>query len=230
MPRIGELFNVPPASVPNTATLTALDTLVTTQLDGYASFLFATVDEANKAATFTALSQIDTALGTTLVPDTAPAPLSVSQVTGYQRALIDSLEANQLAPIRDLMAACETRIEDELDPGIFYYLINIGLPAFLFRDSERMLGGHRVQVTHNRVVVHNAFRNPAFRQWIRLLWAEALPPGNTVDTQTIGTADAQRFAMMVRTAEVGDTDVAACPHPDYMAAIETVTNTPDSLF
>ncbi|THH35619.1 hypothetical protein [Neolewinella litorea] len=230
MTKVAEFFNVTGSGVPTAAQLTALQPLVSTKLDGYASFLFATVDEANKAATFTALSQIDTEIGTTLVPNTAPAPLQVSQVTGYQAALINALETTQLAPIRNLMAACEARIQDAADPGMYYYMINAGLPVFLFRTEERMLTGHRISATHNRIVVHATHRDPAFRQWPRLLWAEPLPAANTIDTLVVTNADARRFAMMVRSAEPGDTDVAACPHPTCDQALEKVTNTPDSLF
>jgi hypothetical protein len=42
----------------------------------------------------------------------------------------------------------------------------------------------------------------------------------------VNNNDARRFAAMVG-APNGNTTIIACPHPDYMDKIETVTNTQD---
>ncbi len=225
--RMGILFNVPNAAVPSGGSLNTINTFVTTQLDGFATFLFAQIDDSNKAANFTALNQIDSQLGTSIVPDSAPNPLQVSQIEGYQRDLIDHIESNQLSAIKNFMQVLKERIEDEENPGIYYYMLNIGMPVFLFRDEERMLNGHRLQVAHNKVVVHQDFRDAAFRQWVRSLWDGDLPPANQVGTMSIGQNEHRRFALMVEEPDPGDQRVFACPHPGYMEQLEIVTNTPD---
>lgn len=228
--RMGVFFNIAAGDIPGGATLNTVNTFVTTKLDGYATFLFAEIDDSNKAANFTALSQIDSELGTTLVPAGAPNPLQVSHITGFQTALINHIASDQLDPVRDFMQACRTRIEDENNPGIYYYMLHIGMPVFLFRTPEQMLAGRRLRVRNNRVVVHRDFEDSAFRQWPYMLWAESLPAGNTINILNINNADARRFAMMVETSNPGNSTVVSCPHPDYMELIEIVTNNPDPIF
>jgi hypothetical protein len=75
-------------------------------------------------------------------------------------------------------------------------------------------------------VLHD-HRQTAFRQWIRLLWDGNLPPGNTIDTLTINSDEARRFALMLQDPDPGDRTVHACPHPEYMQQMERVTNTSD---
>ncbi len=225
--RIGVFFNVPNASIPSGGSLNTINTFVTTQLDGFATFLFAEIDDANKAANFTALGQVDDELGTSIVPDSAPNPLNVSDVEGFQRDLIEHIEANQLSAIRDFMQVCRERIEDEDNPGIYYYMLNIGMPVFLFRERDRVMPGHQLQVRNNQIVVHDDFRNEAFRQWPHMLWDEPLPEGNIIDTMTINTRGHRRLAMMVEEPDPGNRRVFACPHPGYMEQLEIVTNNED---
>jgi hypothetical protein len=228
--RIAVFFNVRNADTPSGGPLDTVNTFVTTKLDGYATFLLADIDETNMAANFTALSQIDDELETSLVPTTAPDPLQVSHIEGYQADLIEHIETNQLQPIRDFMEACQNRLEDDNNPGINYYMLNIGMPVFLIRDREQVLAGHRVRVRNNRIVVHADFEDSAFRQWPPMLWEETLPAENTVGTFDIETDDHRRLAMMVERPNPGNSTVAACPHPDYMNQIETVGNVPDPIF
>lgn len=225
MQRVGVFFNVPTASIPDEADLTAIDTFVTTQLDSIAEFLVVEIDESNKAANFSALSAIDTQLGTSLVPDTAPDPLEVSAVQGFQSGLLNHVVSNTLGDIRDFMQVCVDRINDTSDPGIFYYMVNLGMPVFLFREDETMGQNHSLGIDNNKIVVHQDFQNDAFRQWLRMAWEGDLPSGNTIASQTVTSQNGRRFVVAVQYADVGPTNAVACPHPDYMSKMTTVTNT-----
>ena len=224
--RIGVFFNVAAGSVPSGAPLTTINTFITTHLSAHFGHLLDAPTEANKTSLFTGLKQLNDALSLSLVPATAPAPLNVSHISGYQSALIGHCDANQLQPIRNFMTACRQRIEAAGDPGIAYYMVNSGMPVFLFRTTEAV-AAHVVTVTNNRLVVHTDFADAAYRKWPPMLWAEALPAANTIDTLHVTDADARRFAMMVEQPDGGTTTVAACPHPEYADKIVTVTNTSD---
>jgi hypothetical protein len=224
--RIGVFFNVAAGSVPSGAPLTTVNTFITTHLNSHFGHLLDTPTDGNKTSLFTGLKQLNDALGLSLVPATAPNPLNVSHISGYQSALIGHFDANQLLPIRNFMTACRQRIEADGDPGIAYYMVNIGMPVFLFRTTESV-AAHVVTVTNNHIVVHADHADAAYRQWPPMLWAQPLPAGNTINTLHVTEAEARRFAMMVESPDGGTTNVASCPHPDYAAKLVSVTNTPD---
>jgi hypothetical protein len=226
IPRIALLFNVPAASTPSGAALTTLNTFVTTKLSVWAPNLTATADtttdKAKLKTLFQPLSDINKDLGQTLVPADEPPDLSGTKITGFQTALIQFLEANQLAPVRTFMTAIKQRIDEANDPGLHYYMLQIGLPVFLFADHETMPTEVAVSVANNRLAVLDARSDPAYRQWPQLSWAEPLPPGNQFGTLHITDTNATNIAMMVEQHGPGNTHVAVCPHEDYMDKIRSV--------
>lgn len=212
--KIQEFFNIVVGSTPSGAVLNSIDNFVTNSLSDYTSKLLAQVNASTPAASlqglYQELRQINQSLGQSLVPATAPTPLRVSDVTGYQTALIGFIESHQLAPIRAFMTAARQRIQDTTDPGIFYYMLHIGLPVFVFANRERV-NNHIVTVNNNLLVVLHTHADAAYRQWPPLLWVEPLPAGNTIGTMQISNANARRFAIVVEAADGGDTRVASCP-------------------
>lgn len=228
--RIVDLFRVAPASVPSGSVLATLNTFVGGQLAGWAPTLLAVVNTTTPAAQlpplFTQLQTINTALGQTLVPATAPSPLQATDISGYQIAIVGFLESHQLAPARQFMDAVKARIDDTTDPGLRYYVLQIGMPVYVFARNEQALTGHRVQVTHNRLVVFaGATEDEAYRQWVRLQWAEPLPSGAQILTMHPGDADALHLQMMVESPDPGPTSVAVCPHPNYFDRMRILRGT-----
>jgi hypothetical protein len=223
--KIQEFFNIAVGPTPSGAALNNIDNFVTNSLSSYAPNLLAQVNASTSAASlqglYQALRQINQSLGQSLVPAVAPTPLRASDITGYQTALIGFIESNQLAPIRAFMTAAKQRIQDTADPGIFYYMLHIGLPVFVFANRETV-NNHIVTVTNNLLVVLHTYADTAYRQWPPLLWVEPLPSSNTIGTMRVMNRDARRFAMMVEAADGGNTRVASCPHPDYMNQIASV--------
>ncbi len=226
IPRIRELFNVPAASTPAGAALNTLDTFVTTKLTGWTPVLLAAANKSTTAQRlkdlYQALRQINQDLGQTLVPAAAPSP-TAADIIGYQSALVEFLESHQLVPVRRFMAAVKQRIDDTADPGLHYYMLQIGLPVFLFGTQEALAAGHAVNTATNRIVVLNGRADAAYRQWPPLLWAEPLPAGHRFGTMRLADAHSMNFAMMVEQSNPGSSQVAACPHPDYMDKIRSVS-------
>ncbi len=225
--RIVDLFRVAPASVPSAAALTTLDTFLTAKLNGWAPHLLAVANTTTPAAQLTALFNqlrtINNDLGQSVVPAAPPATLTGEIITGYQTALVTFLEANQLAPARQFMDAVKARIEDAADPGLRYYMLQIGLPVFIFGTTEMEDANHAVTVTHNRLVVlGGANADAEYRLWPPLLWAEPLPAGNRFGSMHVTDTDATHLQMMVERGAAGPTGVATCPHPDYMDKVRTV--------
>ena len=222
--RIRDFFNVAAASTPAGAALQTIHNFVTNSLPGFAPNLLAEVNNSTlpqrRQDIYLALQQINQTLGQTLVP-AAPNPPPVNTVTDAQTALINFIETNQLAPVRAFMTAARQRIDDANESGLFYYMLHAGLPVFVFFNREQV-NNHAVTVRHNRLVVLHQFADGAYRQWPPLLWQEALPAANTIGTLHPNNNDALRFAMMVEEADGGNTQVAACPHPDYMDKIRSV--------
>lgn len=221
--RMAEFFNVT-TDVPSGTALTNLNNFVTGQLTTWVPNLTATVETSTPLETlrnlYTALRQINRDLGQSIVPATEPSRLRANNITSYQTDLIHFIEEHQLLPARAFMTAIRQRIQSTADPGINYYMLHIGMPVFVFSHVEQV-NNHAVRVTHNRLVVHQSFADAAYRQWPPLLWVEPLPPANRFATLTPGTDDARRFAMMVELATGGNSEVAACPHPDYMDKIRS---------
>ncbi len=226
IPRIALFFNVPAASTPSGAALATLNTFVTTKLSVWAPNLTATADtttdKAKLKTLFQALSDINKDLGQTLVPADEPPDLSGAKITEFQTALIQFLEANQLAPVRKFMTAIKQRIDEANDPGLHYYMLQIGLPVFLFADHETMPSDVIVTVANNRLVVLDSRADTAYRQWPPLSWAESLPPANQFGTLKLSDASSTNIAMMVEQHGPGNIRVAVCPHEDYMDKIRTV--------
>lgn len=223
--KIRDFFNVPAASTPTGASLNTIASFVSGSLMGYAPNLLAPLNGATPATRLQELYQglraINQDLGQALVPATAPTPLQASHITSYQTALVGYIENTQLAPIRTFMTAARQRLEDPSDPGLYYYMLHAGLPVFVFSHRESV-NAHVVTVTHNTLMVLQAYADVAYRQWPPLLWASPLPPGNPLGSLQGSGANARRFAMMVEDADGGSTQVAACPHPDYLDKIATV--------
>jgi hypothetical protein len=221
----GDFFNVPAASKPSAAQLTAIDGFISTKLAGWGPALFAAVDDATTPAKlsdlYLALKQINLDLGQSVVPATAPSPLKAGDISGWQTALAAFIDTDSLGPIKALMTAIKQRIDDATDPGMNYYALRSGMPVFVFADHETVVA-HRVNIINNRLVVLDAFADEAFRQWPPLLWAEPLPAANTIGTLHAADFDARRFQLMVALPDGGDGPAAACPNPSYMNKITSV--------
>ena len=226
--RMAVLFDVPAASTPTGATLNSVNAFVTGPLASYAPNLLVKVDGTTSTsklnALHAALKTIDNDLGQTFVPTTPPTPLTAANITSYQTALIGYIKSNRLAAVRAFMTATRQRITDTANPGLYYYMVNAGLPVFIFSTYEPGVNNHMVTVLHNILVVHQTYRDVAFRQWPPLLWAEPLPPTNRIATLRANQDDGRRFAMLIEDEidAAGNSRVAACPHPDYMAKIASV--------
>jgi hypothetical protein len=223
--RIVDLFRVT-SSVPAGAALNTLETFVNGQLATWAPHLLAVANTTTPApqlqTLYTQLKTINDALGQSIVPAT-PSPLRATDISGYQTALVAFLDANQLAPARQFMNAVKARIDDAADPGLRYYILQIGLPVFIFAKREEERAGHIINVQRNRLVVlRGPNEDEAYRQWPPLLWVEALPPGNRFGTIRVTDADACHLQMMVESDQVGQTPVETCPHPDYMDKVRVV--------
>jgi hypothetical protein len=224
IPRIRELFDVPAGSTPSGGALNALDAFVTTKLAAWVPHLRAPADKATpqqRKDLHQALRKVDGDLGQALVPATAPSP-TAAEIARYQTDLVDFLERYQLAPVRRFLTAIKGRLDDTADPGLHYYMLQIGLPVFLFGAQEAVTAGHAVNTANNHIVVLDGRADAAYRQWPPLLWAEALPAGNRFGTLRLADAQSTNFAMMVEAANPGRSQVASCPHPDYMDKIRTV--------
>lgn len=219
-----DFFNVPAASMPAAAALTAIDTFISSKLTGYATNLLFPVDGATVQtklnSLLTALNTINTELGNVVTP-VPPAPANFTAIEQYQKKLVTFIDDNKINAIKPFMTAVKQRIDDTNDPGFYYYMLHSGMPVFVLANRE-LVNNHQVNIQNNRLVVLDAFANEAYRKWPQLLWAEPLPAGNNFPTLQPGDFNSRRFPMMVEQPTGGNIAVAACPHPDYMDKITSV--------
>jgi hypothetical protein len=219
-----DFFNVPAGSMPSASALATINTYSTAKLSGYATNLLTAVDGSTDQTKLnnilTGLNTINSELGNVVSP-VPSAPVSYTELVDYQKKLIAFISDNKIADIKPFMAAVKTRIVDTNDPGFYYYLLFSGMPVFVFSDHETVMN-HAVTVQNNRLVILNAFADPAYRVWPQLSWAEPLPPGNTFPTMHPGTFEARRSMMMVEQPDGGNSSAAVCPHKDYFLHITSV--------
>jgi hypothetical protein len=219
-----DFFNVPTASMPSAATLTGIDTYITTKLKNYSTQLLAFVDGATDQTKLntilTALNNINTELGNAVTP-VPVAPIGYKTLMDYQDKLIKFINDNKIAGIKPFMTAIRNRINDSTDPGLYYYMLFSGMPVFVFADHEAVVA-HRVNVQHNRLVILDAFADAAYRTWVQLSWAEPLPAGNRFITLHPADFTSRRSMMMVEAADNSNSGAAVCPHPDYFTHMNSV--------
>lgn len=195
-------FNVPAASVPSNAQLTAI-TSITNAATSYSQTLFATPVAATLQSLFTSLQQINTALSQNVVPATAPNPLTVAVIQQYQQQLLSYL-ATQLTPVKNFMQAAQDSLQT--GDGLYFYLLFAGLPVFFFNRNAMNRNGLMVLQTHD---------GPAMQSWYKCIWAEALPSGaaNQSTGAAIGTAQSRRAPMLQDEHVL--TELAICPSDKY---------------
>lgn len=206
--KLKDYLNVPNASVPNAAALTALEPVTNNLATWSASLLPPASDSATPAqrtALFEDLKQINTALSQSLVPATSPnapdPPLPV-QLRGFQTALAGFMET-RLAAVKSFMTAAADSLET--GDGLFHYLVSAGLPVFV----------HGIpQLSKNGLVLMTAHKVVGLQSWYKCLWKDPLP---SLGTYT--TADIDNLAHRQVTGLVGDdraSFLSFCPIPRYM--------------
>lgn len=202
---LGNFFNVPAASMPSSSQLTGLTSLLSS-ISTYNQSLLATVNATTPAGTlntlFNGLKQVNTSLGQSLVPATAPSPLTAVLIGQYQTALINFLETNQLAPIKAFMTAAKNSLQS--GDGLYYYILFAGLPIFFF---------NRFTLNHNGLMVFQPHQSPALQSWYKCIWAEALPSGSASATAAINQAAARRVPTLQDDHTL--TELAMCPSGRY---------------
>jgi hypothetical protein len=209
---IGKLkdhFNVPAAAVPSNSVLTAL-TALTAALPTYNQSLLATVSSSTPAAQlqllYGGLRTINDAQGQSIVPPTAPVPLTVAQIQQYQQGLITFLETTPLAPIKAFMTAAVTSLNT--GDGLYYYLLFAGLPVYVFG---------RPQFSQNGLVMLSAHRDRALQAWYKCLWSDPLPSSGTFSNARLNQDQARAVPMLV--AEDRTSVLSVCPLPRYTNCI-----------
>jgi hypothetical protein len=195
-------FNVPAASVPSATQLTAI-TSITNAATSYNQTLFATPAAATLQTLFTSLQQINTALSQSIVPATAPNPLSVAVIQQYQQQLLSHL-ATQLTPIKNFMQAALDSLQT--GDGLYFYMLFAGLPVFFFNSTTQ---------NRNGLMVLEAHDSAAMQSWYMCIWAEALPSGtvNQSTSAAIGTEQSRRVPMLQDDHVL--TELAICPSDSY---------------
>jgi hypothetical protein len=81
------------------------------------------------------LKTINKAEEQTIVPEALPNALSVDDIKGFQKALLDYFDAKPLAALKTFMMAAAENLKEEGD-GLVYYLFFAGLPGFIFGRPE----------------------------------------------------------------------------------------------
>jgi hypothetical protein len=230
MEKIRDFFDVR-TDFPNAATLTTLETFVNGPLAGYIPTLAAALSSGTTPVRlnelFGLLRTINQDLGQSIVPSAAPSPLNNEHIAGYQRDLIAFIETNRLAGIRTFMNAIKTRLEDQVNPGIYYYMIHAGIPVYIFTFLERVNGSaHTVTENHNGLIVHRDHAVSAFTAWAAMQWEEEVPAGNGINaaslTEALRNANVRVALEVIEGHVSGNQAVALCPHPNYWANFRVV--------
>jgi len=207
--KLKDYFNVPAADVPGTSGLNSLQPLLQ-KLSTYNQSLLAEVPATASPAIlqhlYDGLKQINDEQSQSIVPATAPSPLTVAQIQQYQHDLGDFLDNSPLAPIKRFMTAAATSLDS--GDGLVYYMIFSGVPIYVFGRPE---------LPKNRLVVFQTYRNDALRAWFKCLWKDPLPSTGTFKTATI-EQDAARHAPAL-VDEDRTSIVSICPLPRYNACI-----------
>lgn len=209
---LANFFNVPAASVPNASQLTAMGPTIAA-IPSYSPHLLAAIAVDANAATLTTLfnelKQINTTLGQSLVPTTAPASLTRGVIIGYQQALINFIDTDRLPRIKTFMTAAKDSLQT--GDGLYYYMLFAGLPVFFF---------NRTQMTHNGLLVLQAHENAALQSWYKCIWAGPLPTGaaNASTGARINQANARRVPTLQDEHTL--TELAMCPSDKYRDHLE----------
>lgn len=199
---LSNFFNVPAASVPSTGQLNAISSL-TNSATSYSQTLFVTPTAATLPSLFTSLKQINTELSQSIVPATAPNPLTIAVIQQYQQQLLSHLET-PLTPVKNFMQAAHDSLQN--GDGIYFYQLFAGLPVFFFNRST---------LNRNGLMVLQAHDNAAMQSWYKCIWAEALPAGaaNQSTGAAIGTVQSRRVPMLQDEHVL--TELAICPSETY---------------
>ena len=207
--KIKDYFNVPNASVPSASTLSGMAALVG-NLPTYNTSLLAEVPDSAGApqlqTLYTQLRQINNDLAQSVVPATAPTPLTPAVIRQYQTGLNTFLDNTPLAPVKAFMTAAKTSLET--GDGLYYYLLFAGLPVYVFGKPE---------LSKNGIVVLDGHRAVALQSWYKCLWADALPGTGTYTGANISQTAARHAPSMVGEDRTSLTSI--CPLPRYMNCI-----------
>jgi hypothetical protein len=208
---VADLFNVPKADVPKAPALTALVTAAAS-VKPAASVLLAPAPDATAApklqSLYEKLRDLDAAAGQTIVPDTPPAPLSAADIRDYQKRLLEHFDTTSLAPLKKLMTAAAKSLNE--GDGLFYYMFQAGLPAFIFGRPE---------TAKNSIVVFTPHAKVVQQSWYQCLWKEPLPDTGAYKTAKISAKLAHTLPTLFE--EDRTTVASVCPLPRFGFCIRT---------
>lgn len=202
--QLSDYFNVPAASMPTTAQLTAIQPLLAS-LPTLLVEVSATTMPTRLLELYNGLKQINANLGQSFVPADAPQPLKMEHIQEYQRALVKFLETNNLAPIKTFLTEAKQALENR--DGLYHYMLFAGLPVFFF-DRFNF-------INHNGLMVLQAHGKAALQSWYKCMWAESLPniPANASTGAAIDQENARRAPMLQDDHQL--TELAICPASEY---------------
>ena len=207
--KLKDYFNVPTADVPGTSALNSLQPLLQ-KLGTYNQSLLAKVAASASQATlqqlYTGLKQINDDQSQSIVPATAPNPLTVAQIQQYQNDLGDFLDNTPLAPIKKFMTSAGNSLDS--GDGLYYYMILSGVPIFMFGRPE---------LPKNRLIVFQPYQNDTLKAWYKCLWKDALPSTGPYKSATIDTEPPRHAPALVDDDRTSI--VSICPLPRYNACI-----------
>ena len=199
--RIKSIFGVATGSQPTAATLTGLQTFVTSTLPGYMQKLTQEVT-TNVATVFAELRTISQAESASIVPDTPPPGLTADQVRAFQTQLIDFISTHRLQHINSLLVTARTFISGT--NGKYQLYLRFGVPGLVIFASD---------VLNDNVFALAAEQNNALRILLREMWEEPLPTPNNIGAARPDREQDRLCAALANDHQ--DTLVAVCPMPDY---------------
>jgi hypothetical protein len=211
--KVRDYFNVAAGSFPDAATISAVNSVLSSQLPARSVHLFAPIDESTTPTRRTellhALRQISVDLSQNIVPSGVAEPPTLAQLRGFQTALITWLDTNRLQGLRAFLTAAANQITNS--NAMRYYIVQIGVPVVIYQYEAETVSGGSMSLVHSGVIVLNSQERDIYRNFNAAQWTGDLPASAPFRTANPNTDTNRAVAVLVPSHNDGRLQFAFAP-------------------